>query len=245
MLVIDAGNTNIVFALYDGDELCAIHRMETAAVHAVDDVHLPFDLSGVTAAVVGSVVPRLDPVVKQFAGSCTDSELLFVTHETVPMVIKLDVPAQAGADRLINAYAAACDYGAPVVVVDFGTATTFDVVDADGAFVGGVIAPGVNLSKEALVSAAAKLPDICVESPAHVIGTNTVDAMQSGLYWGYASMIEGMLARIEGELGVKPAVVATGGLAPLFADAIPAIEKVDKDLTLRGLARIYQSHGTE
>ncbi len=240
LLVIDAGNTNIVFALYDGETQRAVHRLETATVQAEEGISLPSDFVAIDGVIIASVVPACDPILHRFCVGVLEHEPLFVTHETVPLESALDHPEQAGADRLVNAYAAALDIKGAAVVVDFGTATTFDVVDKNGVFRGGVIAPGVNLSKEALVRAAAKLPDVPVEKPVHVIGTNTVEAMKAGLYWGYASMIEGMLARIADELGEMPRVMATGGLADLFAPAIPAIEKVDKDLTLKGLVRLYE-----
>ena len=144
-----------------------------------------------------------------------------------------------GSDRLVNAGAAHRRYGGPLIVIDFGTATTFDVVDDDGNYFGGVIAPGINLSLDALHMAAAKLPRVAVQKPESVIGKRTVPAMLSGIYWGYVGLIEGLLERIKTEYGRPMKVVATGGLAPLFAEATDAIEHLDTDLTLRGLAQIY------
>ena len=166
---------------------------------------------------------------------------VMVGRDVAPdLVIKLSKPEEVGADRIVNAVAVKTHYKFPAVVVDFGTATTFDVVDAEGAYCGGVIAPGVNLSMSALHQAAAKLPRINIKKPNNVIGKETVEAMQSGIYWGYVSMIEGLVARISKEMGVKPYVIATGGLASLFAQGTSVIEKIDEDLTLKGLIAIHQ-----
>ena len=149
--------------------------------------------------------------------------------------IRMDNPEEVGADRLLNALAAHRRYQGPLVVIDFGTATTFDVVDADGAYIGGVISPGINLSIEALHRAAARLPRIGIGRPHSVIGRSTVPAMQSGIYWGYVGMIEGLVARIQAEFGGPLKVIATGGLAPLLAEGTAVIERIDADITLDGL----------
>jgi type III pantothenate kinase len=156
---------------------------------------------------------------------------------TIPVVV--ENPREVGADRLVNAVAAHVRYHGPLIVVDFGTATTFDVIDEAGRYCGGVIATGINLSLEALHRAAAKLPRVAVERPERVIGTSTVSAMQSGVFWGYVSMIEGIVARIRAEFGAEMKVIATGGLAGLFAGATDAIEHVDRDLTMAGLVELY------
>jgi len=248
LLTIDAGNTNIVFAVYEGERQLYHWRCETNARRTADEYaawlyqlfgQAKLDFSAIHDAVLCSVVPDANPHLSALCRKSFGCEPLLISHELVDMKIALDKPAEIGADRLVNALAVTLFYSAPAVVIDFGTATTFDVVGPDGSYRGGVIAPGVNLSMSALHLAAAKLPKVEVARPAAVIGTDTVSAMQSGLYWGYAGLIEGTLARIEAELGVKPFVLATGGLADLFAGNIPAIEKVDKDLTLRGLLQIY------
>ncbi len=149
--------------------------------------------------------------------------------------IKIDNPNEVGADRLLNTLAGGRHFGGPLIVVDFGTATTFDVVDKDGAYLGGVIAPGINMSLEALHQAAARLPRIGIGRPQAVIGTSTVPAMQSGLYWGYVGLIEGLIARIKAEYGGPMKVIATGGLAPLFSEGTMQIERIEPDLTLDGL----------
>ncbi|MBM3566382.1 MAG: type III pantothenate kinase, partial [Alphaproteobacteria bacterium] len=154
--------------------------------------------------------------------------------------IKVDHPEEVGADRLVNAVAARESYKGAMIVIDFGTATTFDIIDEDGNYCGGIIAPGVNLSAEALHMAAAKLPRVAIGRPDRIIGTNTVAAMKSGIYWGYVAMIEGLIARIRKEYGAPMDVIATGGLAPLFTDATDTITRADLDLTLRGLLSIYR-----
>ena len=171
-----------------------------------------------------------------------DCDPLVIGDDGVDLGIKIlvDRPDDVGADRLVNTVAAYASYGGPLVVVDFGTATTFDVIDDDGNYSGGIIAPGINLSLEALHRAAAKLPRVAIGRPARVIGKDTVSAMQSGIFWGYVSMIEGLVERIAGEFGAKLTVVATGGLAPLFAEATECIDHLDTDLTLRGLAMVYR-----
>ncbi len=167
---------------------------------------------------------------------------LVIGDESVEIGIDvlLDQPQDIGADRLVNAVSAHQKYGGPLIVIDFGTATTFDVIDSDGNYAGGIITPGVNLSLEALHLAAAKLPRVAIIRPDQVIGKGTVKAMQSGIYWGYLSMLEGMVKRIKEEFGINMRVIATGGLAPLFSESTELIECADSDLTLRGLFTIYQ-----
>ncbi len=251
LLTIDAGNTNVVFALYDGERQAGVWRCQTNSGRTADEyaawLFQLFARDGIRAddisdAVLCSVVPDANFHLTQLCRKTFRCEPLMISHETVDLRVKLDKPAEVGADRLVNAVAVLAFYKAPAVVIDFGTATTFDVIDSDGAYIGGVIAPGVNLSMEALHSAAAKLPKVGIKKTQSVIGGDTVSAMQSGVYWGYVGMIEGTLRRIEAEMGVKPLVIATGGLADLFGDTVPVIDKVDRDLTLRGLLHIYQNH---
>lgn len=250
LLAIDVGNTNTVFALHDGARFVAEWRISTEGRRTADQYAVWLDqlmtLGGwrrrdVTGVVVANVAPQtmfnlrtlcekyfgLPPMVVGEAGC------------DIGVQVKLDHPSEVGADRLVNAVAGVERYGPNLVIVDFGTATTFDVVDHEGAYVGGVIAPGVNLSMEALYRAAAKLPRISVEPPPQVVGTDTLTAMQSGIYWGYVSLIEGVLARIDAERGVAMTVAATGGLSVLFAKGTAVIQHVDTELTMRGLAHIY------
>ncbi|MBI1208260.1 MAG: type III pantothenate kinase [Azospirillum sp.] len=251
LLAIDAGNTNIVFALYQGDlQLglwrCATDRKRTADEYAVWLTHL-MALRGVQprdidAAILASVVPGATFNLKRLCKDHFDCEPMVVGDPVVELgaEARVDRPAEVGADRLVNAVAAAAYYHPPLIVIDFGTATTFDVVDRDGHYCGGVIAPGINLSLEALHMAAAKLPRVDIVQPAQVIGTDTVGCMQSGVFWGYIGLIEGLVARIRAEFGQAMTVIGTGGLAALFAKATTAIEHIDGELTLRGLLLIHQ-----
>jgi type III pantothenate kinase len=245
LLVIDAGNTNIVFAVHDGTEWRGSWRLATSAQRTADEYGVWLGTlltrAGITPdqihrAVIGTVVPAALYHLRGLCREWFDVEPL-VARASLDwgFEIKIDTPEEVGADRLLNALAAHNHYRGPLVVVDFGTATTFDVVDADGAYRGGVIAPGINLSIEALHQAAARLPRIGIGRPLSVIGTNTISAMRSGIYWGYVGLIEGLLARIEGEYGEKLKAIATGGLAPLFAEGTTKFTTIDSDLTLDGL----------
>jgi len=195
----------------------------------------------VGGAIIATVVPQALYEIQSLCKRYFRCEALVVgSRLELGLKINIDRPGDVGADRLVNAVAAHDRHSGWLVVVDFGTATTFDVVSNTGDYEGGVIAPGVNLSLEALDRAAAKLPRIAVERPQRVIGTGTVSAMQSGTYWGYVGLIEGLLGRIGDELGRAFTCVATGGLAALFSDATPAIDVVEPDLTLHGLRLIYE-----
>lgn len=250
LLVIDCGNTNTVFALFDGDDKkgewrCQTDQRRTADEHGVWLTQL-LSLEGLAAAdvkgaAIASVVPQATFALDVLCRHYFAVEPVIVGEPSVNLGLKVltDRPDEVGADRLVNAVAAHERYPGDLVLVDFGTATTFDAVNANGAYLGGIIAPGVNLSVEALTRAAARLPRIGIRRPERVLGTTTIAAMQSGVYWGYVGLIEGLIGRLSKELGVKPTVVATGGLAPLFAGATGTIHHIDQDLTLRGLVRIY------
>ena len=252
LLAIDAGNTNTVFALCDGDDLKQAWRCETNASRTGDEyaswLYQVFQISGynftdVTDVIVSSVVPDANFNFRNMAQRYFDCKSLFVSTENVIPKIKIsiDQPQQAGADLLVNAIACAKHYSANAIIVDFGTATTLSVLTEEGGYSGGIIAPGINLSLDALVSATAKLPKVAIQQPPHVKGTNTVHAMQSGIFWGYVSMIEGLIVRLKAEIKTDPKVIATGGLANVFSAHIDAIECVDKELTLKGLLEIYKS----
>ena len=198
----------------------------------------------VREVIIASVVPQTLFHLRGLARRAFEAEPMVVGGPGVDpgIEIRLANPAEVGADRIVNAVAARAAHAGPLVVVDFGTATTFDIVSADGAYEGGVIAPGINLSMDALYRAAARLPRIAVEPPAEglgVIGKGTVHAMQSGVFWGYVGLVEGLLQRILSELGAKATVIATGGLAPMFARHTRAIDHVDQDLTIKGLVAIH------
>ena len=251
LLAIDSGNTNIVFAVYDGENLKGEWRASSDAKRTADEygvwlTHLMLldnlKVEDISASILATVVPETLFSLKNLCRKYFKTNPLIVgeTGVEIGVDILIDDPDEVGADRLVNATAAHHRYGGPLIVIDFGTATTFDVVNESGSYCGGVIAPGINLSLDALHMAAAKLPRVAVQKPKGVIGTKTVSAMMSGVYWGYVGLIEGVLSRIKAEYGSQMCVVATGGLAPLFFAEIAAIEHLDKDLTLRGLSEIYR-----
>lgn len=251
LLTIDAGNTNIVFAIYEGEIQrglwrCATDPKRTGDEYAVWLTHL-MALKGMTpamvgAAIVASVVPGATFNLKRLCKDHFGVDPLIVGdgNALLSACAVVDRIEEVGADRLVNAVGAAERYRPPLIVIDFGTATTFDVVNEDGQYCGGVIAPGIHLSLEALHRAAAKLPRVDVKRPSRVIGRDTVTCMQSGVFYGYVGLIEGIVERIKEEYARPMTVIGTGGLAVLFARATPVIEHVDDDLTLRGLRLIYE-----
>ena len=247
LLVVDAGNTNIVLGLYRGEELVSSWRLATARERTADEYgilarQLVGDAlqAGLEGAIVASVVPPLNSAMAFMIRKYFEVEPMFVEPGVkTGIAIHVDNPLEVGADRIVNCAAAHHAYGGPTVIVDFGTATTFDVVTANAEFIGGVIAPGLNISAEALFARAARLPRVDIRRPDHVIGTNTVVNMQSGIYFGYLGLVDGILARIKTEVPDLKRVIATGGLATLFSDDSEHIDDVDTDLTLRGLKIIY------
>jgi type III pantothenate kinase len=254
LLAIDSGNTNCVFAIWDGDTLRGRWRAATDARRTADEYAVWLTqlmaLEGltprdVTASILANVVPAAQYALEQLCRRYFRGAPMVVGAPGVDTGVRvnLDRPEQVGADRLVNAVAAHDRYGGPLSIVDFGTATTFDVVGRDGAYEGGAIAPGIHGSMDALTRAAAKLPHVGVQKPPAVIGKSTQGAMQSGVFWGYVGLIEGLLARIEKEYGEPLTVVATGGLAPLFEAETASIHHVDPDLTLRGLVMIFRRNG--
>nr|WP_294557622.1 type III pantothenate kinase [uncultured Rhodopila sp.] len=250
LLVVDAGNTNIVFAVHDPTGWRGVWRIRTDAQRTSDEyavwLNSLLTLSGlkrdqISAAVIGTVVPAALYHLRRLCRDWFSVEPLIARAALDwGFEIRVDQPAEVGADRLLNAMAGHRTFGGPLIVVDFGTATTFDVVDATGAYLGGVICPGINLSIEALHQAAARLPRIGIGRPQSVIGRATVPAMQSGIYWGYVGLIEGLLARIKTEFGGPMKVIATGGLAPLFAEGTLMIDHIEPDLTLDGLRMLAE-----
>lgn len=251
LLCIDAGNTNTLFAVHDGDTFRARWRIHTHSARTADEYRVwlgqllsqegirPADIQ---RTVISSVVPQATFNLKELARSFFKCRPLVVGDNDVALgvEIRIDNPRQVGADRIVNAAAGHKAYKGALILVDFGTATTFDVVSADGAYEGGIIAPGVNLSVEALHMAAAQLPRIAVQKPQKVIGTDTVSAMTSGVFWGYVGMIEGLIARIRAEYGSQGELtaVATGGLAALFHGTTDSLTHLAPDLTLDGLLEI-------
>lgn len=250
LLAIDVGNTNTVLAVYrDGAPLgqwrLSTNRERTADEYAAALIQLMSlkDLAHreVDAVIISSVVPQAVTPLRWMSRDVFGCRASVVGEDVAfPLPIRIDNPREVGADRVVNAVGALKRHPPPLVIIDFGTATTLDIVDAEGAYCGGVIAAGINLSLEALARAAAKLPRIAVEAPERVIGRSTVGAMQSGVYWGYVGLIEGLVTRIKQEFGAPMRVIATGGLAPLFANGTEVIEHVDPDLTMAGLLEIYE-----
>lgn len=254
LLAIDAGNTNVVFALVSEDgSIAARWRIATDPRRTSDEyavwLHQLLNLEGygrgdVEAVIIGTVVPRALHNLQVLSAKYFGFEALVAGQGKAAWGITLDVdePHNVGADRALNAIAAHALYPGDLVVIDFGTATTFDVVDRDGAYKGGIIAPGINLSLDALVAAAAKLPRIAIEAPADtsVIGRTTASQMLTGIYWGYVSMIEGLLTRVQAEIGRPVTTIATGGLATLFQQHTPVFDRVEPDLTIQGLALLWR-----
>lgn len=252
LLAIDVGNTNIVVAVFSDDgAIRAQWRLATIAEITADELSDWLDRAlgdgniekeNITDAIISTVVPAMRDELVNFCKMYIAGEPLVVGEGNTSLGIEalVDNPAEVGADRLVNAVGAAEKYSVPLIVIDFGTATTFDVVDENGNYAGGVIAPGINLSLDALHNATAKLPKVKVARPEQVVGKSTVPAMQSGIYWGYVSIIEGIVKRIKNELGLEMGVVATGGLAHLFSEGTDVIKLVDSNLTVNGLFAIWR-----
>ncbi|MEM0987599.1 MAG: type III pantothenate kinase [Pseudomonadota bacterium] len=250
LLAIDVGNTNTVFALHNGAEFVAEWRCNTESVRTADQYfvwlsqlmgHQDLAPEAIGDVVVSNTAPatlfNLRVLCDRYFG--TRPLVVGKPECRLPVDVRVDNPAEVGADRLVNTIAAHDRYGGDLIVVDFGTATTLDVVAEDGAYIGGAIAPGINLSLDALHAAAAHLPRIDVTMPPHVLGTNTVHCMQTGIYWGYVGLIEGIAKRIAAERGRVMRLIATGGLSPLFARGSEMIEAFDTNLTMHGLVLIH------
>lgn len=259
LLAIDVGNTNIVFALVDGAAIVNRWRVKTDSDRTADEYAVVLnqlmqlehvEKTHIDDAIISTVVPQTLFNLQRLCRKYFEIEPLVVGDPEVRFGIRINLPnpGEVGADRIVNAVAAHSEQPGDLIIVDFGTATTFDVVSAEGSYEGGVIAPGINLSMDALYRAAAKLPRIAVEPPggnAGVIGKGTVHAMQSGVFWGYIGLIEGLTARIKLQVGRPMTVIATGGLATLFHRHTDAIDRVDGDLTIRGLIRIHHINTSE
>ena len=261
LLAVDAGNTNLVFALVDGAEIKARWRIATDPRRTADQysvwLHQLLELEGyskgdVEAVIIGTVVPRALHNLEVLAIKYFGVEPMIAGQGKAEWPLRLDVdePQNVGADRALNAIAAHAKHPGDLIVIDFGTATTFDVVDGAGAYRGGIIAPGINLSLDALVSAAAKLPRIAIEAPRDnlsVIGRTTQDQMLVGIYWGYVAMLEGLVERMKRELDRPVKVVATGGLADLFDKHTNVFDAIEPDLTIQGLGLLDEmaARGTQ
>ncbi|MCQ8277727.1 type III pantothenate kinase [Acetobacteraceae bacterium KSS8] len=245
LLVIDAGNTNIVFAVHDGVRWRGNWRIATDIQRTSDEYAVwllaLLERSGLSPhairrAVIGTVVPAALYHLRRFCRDWLKREPLIANLELDwGFEVRMDQPTEVGVDRLLDGLAAHTLYGGPALIVDFGTATTFNVVGGDGSYNGGAIAPGINLSIEALHLAAARLPRIAIGRPQSVIGKGTIAAMRSGIFWGYIGLVEGIVARVKTEFGAPMKVIGTGGLAPLLAEGTDIFERIDPDLTIEGL----------
>ena len=250
LLAIEQGNTNTLFAVHDGTGWIAQWRTATESTRTADEYAVwlsqllsmrDLKIDVLDGCIISSVVPQSIFNLKNLSRRYLNVEPLVIGDNVeLGIPVRITKPSEAGADRLVNAIGAHLKYSGDLIVIDSGTATTFDVIAADGAFEGGVIAPGINLSLQALHEAAAMLPRIAIQKPDRVIGKDTVSNMQSGVFWGYVSLIEGMVARMKAEWAKPMTVIGTGGVASLFEGATDSIDHFDADLTIRGLLEIWR-----
>jgi type III pantothenate kinase len=250
LLAIEQGNTNTLFAVHDGERWVAQWRAATEAPRTADEYAVwlaqllamaGLSMAAIDACIVSSVVPQSIFNLRNLARRYLRVEPLVIGENVdLGIAVRIEKPSEAGADRLVNAVGAHAAYPGALLVIDSGTATTFDIVAADGAFEGGAIAPGINLSMQALHAAAARLPRVAIQKPGHVIGKDTVQAMQSGIYFGYVALIEGMVERMKAEYAAPLTVIGTGGVASLFENATSAIDHFNHDLTILGLLEIFR-----
>ncbi len=253
LLAIEQGNTNTMFALHDGQAWVSQWRTATDMARTADEYAVwlhqllamqKMSLDVIENCIISSVVPQSVFNLRNLARRYLKVEPLVVGENVeLGIEVRIEKPSEAGADRLVNAIGGFVAYGGPLILIDSGTATTFDVVGQDGGFEGGVIAPGINLSMQALHEAAARLPRVAIAKPGRVIGRGTVEAMQSGVFWGYVALIEGLIDRIRAEYAQPIRTIATGGVASLFEGVTDKIDTFDPELTLRGLLEIVRRNG--
>jgi type III pantothenate kinase len=255
LLAINANNTNVKFGLYDGKRMVGDWRIRTESGRTADEYMVwlsqllaltGLDHKVISETIIATVVPQALFHLRMFCERHLNAPPLVIGEPNVDLGIRIlmDRPYEVGADRLANVVGGHLLYPEPLVVVDFGTATSFDVADGEGNFIGGIISPGINMGLEALHAATAKLPRIALEQPARIIGKDTLGAMQSGIYWGYVGLIDGLVGRIAKEFGAPLKVIATGGLAPLFFGATPTIQHLELEITMLGLVEIHRRNRT-
>ncbi|UJL46507.1 type III pantothenate kinase [Virgibacillus sp. NKC19-16] len=251
LFVLDVGNTNTVIGVFEQDELKHEWRIKTDRHKTGDEfgvlIKSLFDYKGLTfldidGVIISSVVPPIMYALEEMCHIYFRLKPVIVGRETAISALKMSYPNphEIGADRIVNAVGGIKEYGAPLIIIDFGTATTFCYINKQEEYFGGIISPGINISMEALYSKASKLPKIEIQAPSNVVGTSTVEAMQSGVYYGYVAQVDGIVTRIKQQMNINPKVIATGGLAALIGDSTECIDHVDTYLTLKGLNLIYQ-----
>ena len=252
LLAIDQGNTNTVFGVFDGEDLTKDWRLSTQKERTVDEygalLRSLFDLDkldpdAIDRVIVSSVVPPLDPVLAQMVRRYFSVEAIFASPENAGVPVLYDDPGEVGADRIVNAVAVLERYGSPAIIVDFGTATTFDAITAKGEYLGGLITPGIEISANALTDRAARLPRIDIRKPDQFIGTSTQASLQAGFFWGYVSLVDGIIDRMRRELGEDSEIIATGGMAGFIQEESRWISTIDIHLTLRGLYLVERRLG--
>jgi len=255
LLVFDVGNTNIVMGIYREDKLLHSWRLFTDRNQTADELEVKIlslltyaqiSVNDISDAIISSVVPPLMPALGKMIGKCFGIEPLIVEPGTkTGLSILYDNPREVGADRIVNAVAGYELYGSPLIIIDFGTATTFCVIDEEGRWIGGAISPGIGISAEALFQRASRLPRIELVKPRQVVGKNTVTGMQAGIIYGYVGLVDGIVNRIKRETGLNPRVIATGGMADVIAEESETIDVVEENLTLEGLRLIYSRNRKE